>query len=316
MPSPEFIKLYKAMAAQPRVPATDAERLDGLMAMRLGMEKGAARNALPEGLAVAPVDGAPLPAECLMPRGAREGRVILYLHGGAFALGSIASHRHVAAWLAEAAGCPVIIADYPLAPEHPFPAAVEGVADLYRWLVGQGAPVALAGDSAGANLALVTAMAAQTTPVAIATLSPTVDVGAFFRDRGGNADPSLDEAMIAWAFGLYLGATDPADPRVSPMEGALGRLPPTFVQYAEAEVFAPAARRFVDRMQAAGVLVEQDIWPDMVHAWHWFAPRLPEARDALARAGAFLSAAFDRLDEEERTPWKPQSFPAVRKASD
>ncbi|WP_186441584.1 alpha/beta hydrolase [Aminobacter sp. J44] len=296
MPSPEFEKLYAAMSAQPRIIATEEEHLSRLTAVRAGMERAASRNQLPGGMVVSTVEGAPLAAELLTPQKSNDRRIILYLHGGAFTFGSIASHRHVAAWLAETAGCPAIIVDYPLAPEHPFPAAPNAILSFYNWVAGLPAAVALAGDSAGATLALVTAMAAERAPLALCALSPTVDLAAFFVDSGSNTDPSLDEGTINWAFRSYLGPNDPSHPRISPINGDLDRLPKTFVQYAKAEVFAPAAERFVGKLQASGCKVTTDAWPDMFHAWQWFAPRLPEAREALVRAGMFLLDAFEERD--------------------
>jgi len=291
MASSEFYKLVDFITKNPPPPGVDHATA------RAGMEAAAARNALPPSLRVETAKGAPVPAEWLIPEAAGE-NVVVYFHGGGFALGSIGSHRHVAAWLAESAGAKAIIFDYRLAPEYPFPAALDDCAALYRWLIENWTSpsrIAFAGDSAGANLAIVTALelVADARPAAIAALSPTVNLQSYFAtDAAANTDPSIDSGMIADTFRAYLGDTPALSPRVSPIFGALEHLPPTLVQVAEREMFAPAARRFVELALEAGTRVELDEWPEMLHAWHWFAPRLPEAREALMRAGRFLSNSF------------------------
>ncbi|MBO9603739.1 MAG: alpha/beta hydrolase [Novosphingobium sp.] len=285
MASEEFQKLAAYMAANPMPKLGNAE-------MREQMAAFGRRAKLPEGMTVETPADAPVPARMLTPAGAEDG-LILFAHGGGFTLGSIESHAHVAAWLAEAAGRAVLVFDYRLAPEHPFPAALDDCRAIYRWALDRGiAPrrIALAGDSAGANLSLSVAMnQGLARPGAIAMLSPSLDLAAYLAlDPAEISDKSVDAAGIADGFRDYIGGADAEDPRISPGRGDVAGLPPLFVQLAKHEVFAPDALAFAERAKAAGGLVEIDVWDEMTHDWHWYAPRLPEAREALERAAAFI----------------------------
>lgn len=285
MASEEFTKLMAFMAANPMPKLDYAE-------MREQMDAFGRRAKLPEGMAVETPSDAPVPARLLRPAGAADG-LVLFAHGGGFTMGSIDSHAHVAAWLGEAAQCAVLIFDYRLAPEHPFPAALDDYRAVYRWAREQlsvSGRVALAGDSAGANLSLSLAISEDApTLAAIAMLSPSLDLAAYLAlDPAEIADTSVDAGGIADGFRDYAGDVSPDDPRVSPNRGNIDKLPPLFIQLAQDEVFAPDALAFAERVKAGEGAIEVDVWPEMVHDWHWFAPRLPESREALQRAGAFL----------------------------
>jgi acetyl esterase/lipase len=187
----------------------------------------------------------------------------------------------------------VLIFDYRLAPEHPCPAALEDFQAIYEWTMTQSYPphrIVLAGDSAGANLSLsVVVNQLIPPPAAIVALSPSIDLAGYLTlDPDSITDKSVDAGMIAEGFRAYLGEVSATDPRVSPNYGNLAGLPPTFIQLAEGEVFAPGALGFAERARKAGATVEIDIWPEMLHDWHWFVPRLPEAREALQRSGEFI----------------------------
>lgn len=285
MASPEFEKLKTFMAENP-MPKL------GLDEMRAQMDAFGARAKLPEGVTVEVPGDTPVSARLYRPEGAGEG-LVLFAHGGGFTMGSAASHGHVAGWLAAAAGVPVLIFDYRLAPEHPFPAALDDFAAVLAWALAlqPASRIALAGDSAGACLSLALAATPGTAQVAaIVGLSPSTDLRAYLQiDPTQNPDKTVDAGAIADGFRAYIGGADSANPRISPNYADLSRLPPTLIQTAEGEVFAPGALDLAARAQAAGAMVEVDIWPEMMHDWHWFAPRLPEAREALGRAGAFIA---------------------------
>lgn len=286
MASQEFENLMAYMAANPTPKLGLAER-------REQMDAFGRRAKLPEGMVVETPTGTPVPARLLTPTNAVEGLVI-FAHGGGFTLGSIDSHAHVAAWLGEAARRAVLIFQYRLAPEHPFPAAIHDYNAIYRWVLEQGCPsggIALAGDSAGANLSLSVAVNGDLPlPGALAMLSPSLDLAAYLElDPAEIADTSVDAGSIAEGFRDYIGAVSAEDPRVSPSRGDLVGLPPVFVQLARDEVFAADALAFAERAKVAGGQVEVDVWSEMVHDWHWFAPRLPEAKEALDRAGGFIA---------------------------
>jgi monoterpene epsilon-lactone hydrolase len=284
MASEEFRKLTAYMAANPMPRRGHAE-------MREQMKAFGRRARLPEGMQVDTAADTPVPARIFTPAGAQPG-VILFAHGGGFTLGSIESHGHVAAWLAQASQRAAVIFDYRLAPEHPCPAALEDLREIHEWAV-QRYPsqrIVLAGDSAGANLSLsVVVNRLLSAPAAIVALSPSLDLAGYLAlDPSSIADKSVDAGAIAEGFRAYLGNISPTDSRVSPINGDLRGLPPLFIQVAEQEVFAPGALEFAERATGAGAIVETDIWPEMLHDWHWYAPRLPEAREALERAGDFI----------------------------
>jgi len=285
MASEEFRKLTAYMAANPMPRLGHAE-------MREQMKAFGRRARLPDDAQVEMPADAPVPARIFTPANAQPG-VILFAHGGGFTLGSIESHAHVAAWLAQASQRAVLIFDYRLAPEHPCPAALEDFRAIHQWAMAQrypSHPIVLAGDSAGANLSLSLVVSREVTaPAAIVALSPSIDLAAYLAlDPGSIADKSVDAGAIAEGFRAYIGKISATDSRVSPNYGNLTGLPPTFLQLAQQEVFAPGALEFAEKAKAAGAIVEVDIWPEMPHDWHWYAPRLPEAREALQRAGDFI----------------------------
>ena len=286
MASEEFEKLKAYMAANPMPPVGREE-------MRKQMEAFGTRAKLPDKVLDEVVDNAPIKLRTFTPANAGPG-LILFAHGGGFTLGSIGSHCHVAAWLGEAAKTKIAIFDYRLAPEHPFPAALEDYRAVFQWAIDQGYwpdQIALAGDSAGANLSVSLAVGGSIPkPAAIAALSPSFDVAAYLAlGPDDNPDVTVDAGSIAEGFEQYCGALSARDPRISPNYADLTDLPPTLVQFAQDEVFAAGARDFAEKALAAGAEVEIDVWPEMLHDWHWYAPRLPEAREALRKAGGFLA---------------------------
>ncbi|WP_033213695.1 alpha/beta hydrolase fold domain-containing protein [Kitasatospora phosalacinea] len=253
-----------------------------------------------------PVDAGGCPAEWVRPADP-GGPVLLYLHGGSYALGSIASHRHLSAALGAAAGAGVLALHYRRPPESPFPAAVEDAANAYRWLLARGFPsgrITFAGDSAGAGLAVAALLrlraAGEPLPAAVACFSPWADLGCTFpahRERAGR-DPLLDSADLRRMAGLYLDGTDPRDPLASPAFADLTGLPPMLIQVGSEEVLWDDARALERAALAAGVDVRFEEWAGMFHVWHWYHPVLPEGRAAVAAAGAFLARA---AGAEERT---------------
>ncbi|MEL6532358.1 MAG: alpha/beta hydrolase fold domain-containing protein [Pseudomonadota bacterium] len=217
--------------------------------------------------------------------------VLLYLHGGGFTIGSPATHAGMASHIARAAGLRVYLPRYPLAPEAPFPAAPEACLAVYRRLVAEDTPpVALAGDSAGGNLALVTALAARVEglplPRALALLGPVVDQSADIAARVAAA-PQEHLIPAAWAARIvtsYAAGHDLTDPRLSPIFADLSALPPTLIQTAEGEVLSEDA----ERLAAALPQATHQIWPGLHHVWHLTAGRAPAASLACAEVGAFL----------------------------
>lgn len=235
------------------------------------------------------------PAELLVPHGARGDAVILYLHGGAYILGSVATHRGLAASIAKAAGVSVLIVDYRLAPEHPFPAAIDDAVAAYRWLRRQGfAPerTAIAGDSAGGGLTLATAVRLRDEgdfiPGALLLLSPWADLtqsGETITTKAA-VDLTLPLAMLTEGAGAYLGQGDAAQPYASPVFADLRGLPPMLLQVGDQEILLSDATRIAAGARAAGVRATLDVWPGMWHVWHAFP--VPEGRAAIQQAGTWL----------------------------
>jgi acetyl esterase/lipase len=236
-------------------------------------------------------------AEWLEPPAARGGAALLYLHGGGYVIGSPRSHRHLAAALGAAAGAATLVPEYRLAPEHPFPAAVEDAVAAYRWLLARGvAPggIAIAGDSAGGGLTVATLLALRDRglplPAAGVCISPWVDLtcgGASYASRAAS-DPIVTQAGIVEMARAYLGAADPRAPLASPLFADLAGLPPLLVHVGSDEVLLDDAVALAERARAAGVAATLEIWPDMIHVWHWFHPMLDEGRKAIAGIGDFV----------------------------
>ena len=216
----------------------------------------------------------------------RNASAILYLHGGGFCVGSPATHRALTSRLARATGLPVFAADYRLAPEHPFPAAPEDAIAVYRALCEAG-PVVLAGDSAGARLALTTALSAGERglrqPAALVLFSPWIDLA-------NVPDETCTEVMTsaAWlrACAEHFGS---AAATLSPLRADLHALPPTLIQAGSEELLRRDAESLHDALEKAGVAVRCEIIPTRWHAFQLHAGMLPSAGAAVARAAAFIA---------------------------
>jgi acetyl esterase/lipase len=227
----------------------------------------------------------------------KPGRTILYLHGGGYCVGSLKSHGPMIAALAQAAACEAIALDYRLAPENPYPAAVDDSVAAYRRLLAEGRParsIALMGDSAGGGLALATAVRAKAeglaTPLAIVALSPWTDLsqsGASYAERG-EADPILAKPHLDAYAKYYLGAASPREPYASPLFADLAGLPPVLIQVGGDEVLLSDSEAFIANARAAGVDATVEIWPGLFHVWHFFFATLEESREAISEIGAWL----------------------------
>jgi acetyl esterase/lipase len=248
-----------------------------------------------------PVEASGVPAEWIIPEGLESAQVILFLHGGSFTAGSIASHRTLAANVAIAARSRALLIGYRLAPEHPFPAAVEDAVAAYEWLLSQGyAPgqLVLAGDSAGGNLALALLVLLRDRrrplPAAAVCLSPGPDLTFSGESWVFNAkkDILIEERKERQAVDLYLRGADPRTPLASPSFADLRGLPPLLLQVGSHEVLLSDVTRFAEKARLAGVEVTLEVWPDMQHEWQFAARLMPEGRQAISRIGEFVEAAF------------------------
>ncbi|HEV8631818.1 MAG TPA: alpha/beta hydrolase [Thermoanaerobaculia bacterium] len=284
-----------------------------LPARRRGFQTFIDRLPAPPPCRVASVELGGVPAERVEPAAGlpASAPTILYLHGGGYCLGSPATHRALAARLAHHAGAAVVLPDYRLAPEHPFPAAFEDALVAWEALAGTADParLALGGDSAGGGLALAVASSAArraaTLPAALFVLSPWTDLGSTASSIDGRAgrDPLVDRASLEGMAALYLQGSDARDPRASPLYGELAGLPPTLVQVGEAECLYDDAALVARALAAAGVAVSFEPWPDLVHVWPLYAGILDAGERALARVAEFVRRHVEvRPTEEGRSP--------------
>lgn len=288
MTSPEFDRLLAALWRNRRPPGQHP-----IEAMRAGMDS----TALPASadVVVEATTVASVRAEVVTAPGVDQGRTVLYVHGGGYVMGSLATHRKLAGDLSREVDGRVVVIDYPLAPEQPFPAGLEVVVAALGELVEESDPgrVTIAGDSAGGGLALAALLVARDrgmpTAAGAALLSPWIDL----RDRHldddlAERDPIITTADLTRMRDWYLGDTDPDAPLASPATADLTGLPPVLVQVGTAEVLLDDARLLAERAAAQGADVTVQEWPDMVHVWHVFAGRVPEATDAVASVAEFL----------------------------
>lgn len=255
--------------------------------------------AVPDGTEVEQGWAGEISGEWVRAKHARRDAVLLYLHGGGYVLGSSKSHRHIVAALSEASGMSVFAADYRLAPEDPFPAAVEDGLAAYKGLLDPGidpGKIAIAGDSAGGGLTLATLLAARDKglkmPACAVTISPWADLS-----QGGEAyrtrlqrDPMIRKEGLDGMAKAYLGNADPKTPHASPAFADFSGLPPLLIQVGTEEALHSDAEAVKARAEAAGVEVSFESWAGMIHVWHAFHPILSEGRDAIARIGSYLKA--------------------------
>jgi len=264
-----------AMLARRGVPVTLDQRRAGFEAQfgALPLPEGTTVEAHPKGLWVSAA-------------GASSAQPIVWLHGGAFVLGSSLSYRAFGAALSAASGARVLLVDYPLSPEHRFPVALDMIGDLLDDL--GGAPI-IGGDSAGANLAVAVLQARGDEAAGCILLSPYLDLthsGATVATHAPR-DPFVDVATMPATAATYLGDADPADPRASPLFGSVAGFPPTLIQCGSEEVLADDALRFAARLREAGrdVLLQQ--WVGMIHCWPIFFDRIDEGHEAIRQMGNF-----------------------------
>lgn len=256
----------------------------------------------PKHVTVSSVSPGGVPALQIDTPRARDGRCILYLHGGAYAYGTPHIYLDLMSRIANAAEARVLGIDYRLAPEHPYPAAVDDAVGAYRWMLTNGADprrIAIMGDSAGGGLTFAALLRLRDEgvplPAAAVGLSPWTDLslsGATIRSNA-KADPMLNPDHVRfWADG-YLGGADPRTPYASPLFGDPTGLPPALIQVGDDEILRDDAARLADRMRTAGCAVELEVWPRVPHVWHVYARFLREARQAIARIGKFIGQRMD-----------------------
>jgi epsilon-lactone hydrolase len=295
-------------------PATDVTRLvarlrelapkpgDTIERMRRDHDALLTRLPQPSDVAFVSETGLARPAEWIVPRGVPfepgSGRVLLYLHGGAYAFGSMSSARRFGALLAQAADAPTLSLDYRLAPEHPFPAGVSDALESVSWLMNRGHradQIFIAGESAGGGLTLATMIALRNRdlpmPAGGICISPWVDLslppGSI--DENTSTDPQIARWLLERTATHYLAGASATDALASPVHADLRGLPPLLIHVGNAEGLRDDSYRLADRASAAGVDVTLQSWDGMFHVWHVFAPRLTEAAEALAEIDRWVT---------------------------
>lgn len=257
---------------------------------------------LPKNCKVQKMEIEGLYAEWLISENSSEEKVILYFHGGGYAFCSANTHRPLAASIGKAAGMKVLFPEYRLAPEHPFPAAIEDAVIVYRWLLGQGydpANIIFAGDSAGGGLSVAATLVLrdqnEPLPRAIVCLSPWVDLtgsGESYRKNKG-VDPYLTVQGVKDAALMYSGHKKPLDhPLISPVFADLTGFPPLFIQAGNHEILQSDAQLLAKKARQAGVKVTFKIWDKMWHVWQISGDRLPEAKKAIGEIGDYIKKVF------------------------
>jgi monoterpene epsilon-lactone hydrolase len=244
------------------------------------------------------------PALWCLPANAEPERVLLYFHGGGFVLQSMHSHRKLAGHLAHAAGARCLVLDYRQAPAHPFPAQLEDAVGAYHWLLDQGIRpenVVLAGDSAGANLAVATVLRLRELgdpqPAAVACLSPWFDMECDGPTLARNAgkDALVTRDLLAQMAALYLGPEGSAtDSLANPLHADLSGFPPVYLCAGSDEALLDNGERFADRARSAGVDVTFDVVPGQQHVFVFMAGRAPAADSTIAAVAAWMAPKFGR----------------------
>jgi epsilon-lactone hydrolase len=228
---------------------------------------------------------------------AEAGRHVLFLHGGGYMTGSPSLYRHILWRFAEACRAEIVAIDYRLAPENPFPAAVDDAVAAWKALLAEGADpgcCAVMGDSAGGGLALALSHRLRDEglplPAAVVAISPWTDLAITGEScRNDAVDPMLRSDCLKPFAAQYLQGADPRHPLASPLYGDPRGLPPVLLQVGSHELLLDDSTRMADRLREGGCAVTLEVWPRMFHVWHAFAPILPEATRAIKRIGSFVS---------------------------
>ena len=291
MSNPEMQIIRAQLASSPRP-------VD-LAARRARLDALGSRYAIPADVHIEPVSANGVDAEWTSTPGANPSRVLLFLHGGGYISGSIASHRHMVAEAGREARARTLAVGYRLAPEHPFPAALDDTLSAYHFLLEHGVlpqHIALGGESAGGGLALATLLslrdAGERLPACAWLSSPWVDLqqsGVTMQTNAG-LDPLIQKPYLDDLAALYLQGNDAANPLASPIHADLRGLPPLLIHVGSNETLLEDSTRIAAAAGAANVRVTLEIWPDMIHAFTLFYPQLAMGREALVQVGAFVRA--------------------------
>ena len=271
-------------------------------AVREGLDQLSTLSKLPKDVKCEPVNVGGIPAEWITTPGSNNNQVILYFHGGGFVAGSIKTHRDLVSRISRVSKARILIIDYRLAPEHPFPAGLDDCVSAYKWLINDEkiAPenIIVAGDSAGGGLTigLFGKLKEENIPFPAAgvCLSPGTDAtmsGESYRTKV-ELDPFLSPEICEFMMKQYLGDTDPRSPYLSVLTADLQGFPPLLIQVGSSEVLLSDSILLAERAKSFGVDVKLEIWDDMIHVFQAFAAFAPESREAIEKIGEFTRKIF------------------------
>lgn len=268
---------------------------------RSGMEGLTKLARLPSKTRVEKITLNSISAEWICAKDAREDMVVLYLHGGGYNVGSPNTHRELAANISMASGAKILLPDYRLAPEHPFPSALEDATSAYRWLLDTGLTgknIAIVGDSAGGGLSIATSISLRDTgeplPASTVCLSPWTDL-----EMSGNSikthaeiDPMLNLKFLKIMASNYIGDADPRSPLISPIHADLKGISPLLIHVGSDEMLLDDSTRIAEKAKNAGIDITLKIYDQMWHVWHLNARLMPEAKNAIEELGSFIRRNF------------------------
>ena len=284
----ELIRLLKAAAGEPRATVEEARASYDLRMSNLKLDADVTTERVGAG---------GVPAEWVYTPNAARDRVMLYLHGGYYAIGSMRTHRVYLSWLSRATGARLLGLDYSLAPENPFPAALRDTLAAYRWLLSNGIEpknIAIGGESAGGGLTAAACVALRymgdPLPGAAVCISSWADLAHTGESITSNAavDPTVTLERGSEMARLYLAGKDPKTPLASPVYADLAGLPPMLIMAGSIEILRDDSVRLAQRAREAGVGATLEIWDDMPHNWPMYAHMLPEGQQAVDRIGEFV----------------------------
>lgn len=245
-------------------------------------------------------------AEWYRPEHAEPGKLLLYLHGGAYSLGSCDSHRKLVTHMAKDGNIETVMPEYRLAPEHPFPAGLDDAVTIYKELLASGYAaddIIISGDSAGGGLSVATMLQLRhqglPLPGAAILLSPFLDMSASGESTKTRAsrDPWFRPDEVEVVVRYYCPNEDVRNPLLSPVFANVAGLPPTLIQVGDDEILLSDSTRFADKLRTAGIEVELEVFPEMWHVFQLFVGKMPEAKAAIQKIGTYIKSRFSRHDE-------------------
>jgi len=296
MPSPESYAIRATFVKPTQLNTTP------IPIQRQEWDESALADPLPDNTTIKTMTIANVPCEQISCGDVDTDKLLIHLHGGGFIVGSCKTHRKLAAHLSLNSGCTVLLIDYRLAPEHRFPAGLDDVVNVYRTLLEQGysgSQLILSGDSAGGGLVISSMLKLRDAdiplPKAGILISPWLDLALEGESLITNKDldPFITDFDLRDTASHYVSDEQLKDALVSPIHADLTGLPPILIHVGDHELLLSDSTRFAKQAQSAGVDVTCDIWDSMWHVWHFHAPDLPEAQQALEKIGDYIKQQFD-----------------------